>query len=68
LHTKETPLKADLLEKLLNLKIATQHKQEGYKLTATKKWRDIHKIWAEYKDKPRKEAVANFRIKTGHDA
>ena len=34
---------------------------------ATKKWRDSHKIWAEYKDKLRKEAVANFRLKTGHD-
>ena len=24
-------------------------------------------FWAEYKGKPRKEAVANFRLKTGHD-
>jgi hypothetical protein len=36
-------------------------------LAATKKWRDIHKICAEYKGKPRKEAVANFRLETGRD-
>jgi len=24
-------------------------------------------MWAEYKGKPRKEAVANFRHTTGHD-
>jgi head-tail adaptor len=36
-------------------------------MAATKKWRDIYKIWAEYKDKPRKETVANFRLKTGHN-
>jgi head-tail adaptor len=44
-----------------------QYKQEANELTTTKKWRDNHKIWAEYKGKPRKEAVANFRLRTGHD-
>jgi len=44
-----------------------KHKQEADKLGITKKLRDIHKIWAEYKGKPRMEAVANFRLKTGHD-
>ena len=44
-----------------------KYKQEANELAATKKWRDIHKIWAEYKGKPRKEAVASFRLKTGHD-
>jgi len=67
LHTKGTPLQADSLEKLLNQKIATWYKQEADELAATKKWRDIHKIWAEYKGRTRKEAVANFRLKTGHD-
>jgi len=67
LHTKETPTQADSLKKLLNHKIAKKYKQEADELAATKKWRDIHKIWAEYKGKPRKKAVANFRLKTGHD-
>jgi len=31
------------------------------------KRRDIHKIWAEYKGKCRKETVTNFRLKIGHD-
>jgi hypothetical protein len=31
------------------------------------KWRDIHKIWAAYEGKHRKETVANFRLKTGQD-
>jgi head-tail adaptor len=64
----ETPLQADTLKKLLNRKIATKYKQEADELAATKKWTDIHKIWAEYKDNPRKEVVANFRLKTGHTA
>jgi hypothetical protein len=37
------------------------------KLAAPEKWRDIHNICAEYKDKPRKAVVANFRLTTGHD-
>jgi hypothetical protein len=44
-----------------------KYKQEADKLAMTKKLRDIHKIWAEYKGKPRKGAVENFRLKTGHD-
>ena len=44
LHTKETPLQADSLKKLLNHKIAVKYKEEADELTATKKWRDIHKI------------------------
>jgi hypothetical protein len=68
LHTKETPLHADTPKKLLNYKMATKYKQEADKLAATKKWRDSHKIWAEYKGKPREEAVANFRLQTGQTA
>jgi hypothetical protein len=42
--------------------------EEADELAATKKWTDIHKIRAEYKDNPRKEVVANFRLKTGQTA
>jgi len=42
-------------------------KQTLGQLAATKKWTDIHKICAEYKGKPSKEVVANFRLKTGDD-
>jgi hypothetical protein len=52
----------------LNCKITKEYEQEANKLAATKKWRDIHKIWVEFKVKPRKEAVANFRLKTVHDS
>jgi len=68
LHTKETPSQADSMKKLLNHKIATKYKQEADALAITKKWRDFHKTWAEYKGKPRKKAVANFGLKTGHDS
>ena len=68
LHTKETPLQAESLKELLNCKIATKYKQEAEKLAHNnKKWRDVHKIWAEDSSKPRKEVVVNFRLKTGHD-
>jgi hypothetical protein len=50
----------------MNHKIA-KYKQEAAELAETNKRRDIHKIWAEYKDKRRKEAEANFRHKTGHN-
>jgi hypothetical protein len=51
----------------LNRKTAKEYKQEADELAATKKWRDIHKIWAAYKGKPRKEAGAYIRLKTGYD-
>jgi hypothetical protein len=57
LHTTETALKAETLKKLLNLKTAKKCRQKADEMAATKKWRDIHKIWVEYKGKPRKEAV-----------
>jgi head-tail adaptor len=44
-----------------------KYTQEAGELATTKKWIEIHKIWAEYKGKPRKEAVTNFRHKTWHD-
>jgi hypothetical protein len=44
-----------------------KYTQEAGELATTKKWTNIHKIWAEYKGKPRKEAVANFRHKMGND-
>jgi len=47
--------------------MVTKYKQEADELAATKKWRDIHKIWTGYKHKPRKEVVANCRLKTGHE-
>jgi hypothetical protein len=43
------------------------YKQEADELVATKKWRGIHKIWAEYKGKCRKETEVNFRLKIGND-
>jgi len=44
LHTKETPLQADSVKKLLNRKIATKYKQEADEPAAIKKWRDSHKM------------------------
>ena len=67
LHTKETHTQADALRKLVNHKITTKYKQEANELDATKKWTDIYKSWLEYKGKPRKYVVANFRLKTGRD-
>jgi hypothetical protein len=64
LYTKETPNQVGSLKNLLNRKIATKYKQEANEPAAIKKWRDIHKIWAAYKVKPRKELEANFRLKT----
>ena len=67
-HAKESPLQADPLKKLLNCKVAIQCKQEADELATTKKWRDIHKIWATYKDERRNEAIPNCRLKTGWTA
>ena len=44
-----------------------KYTQEAGEMVTTKKWTDMHKMWAEYEGKPRKEPVANFRHKTGHD-
>jgi hypothetical protein len=42
--------------------MATRYKQDADELATTKKRRDIHKIWAEYKGRPKKEAVANMNL------
>jgi len=51
LHAIRTPLQTDTMKKLLNHKIAMRYKQETDELAATKKWRDIHKIWANLRRK-----------------
>ena len=44
------------------------YKQEADKLATTKKLRDIHKTWAEYKDKPWKEVVQILDSRQGMTA
>ena len=51
----------------LSRRIATKYKQKPGELAATKKWKDSHKIWAEYKDKPRMQAIPSLGLKTGHE-
>jgi len=67
LRTVETQTQADSLRKFLNRKIDKKYKREDDELTPTTKWRDIKEFWVGYKGKPRKKAVANVRLKTGHD-
>jgi hypothetical protein len=62
LRIKEMPPHADTLKKLLNGKIATEYIQEADDLAATKKWREIHKSWAEYKGKPSLHCATSRKV------
>ena len=52
-----------------NTKQKTQEKffQEAITLSSKTKWQNIKSTWENNKNKPRKQAVALFRLNTGHD-
>jgi hypothetical protein len=41
--------------------------QEATTLSSNTQWRNIKSTWENNKNKPRKQAVALFRLDTGHD-
>ena len=62
-----TILDAQEIKSLLRKRAMQNYKLTTIKYTKDKQWANIQQEWAVNKHKPRKEAVATFRLKTGHD-
>ena len=47
--------------------ISTKFSQEAIASSSKTQWQNIKSTWENNKNKPRKQAVANFRLNTGHN-
>ena len=61
------PIPLDSLKRNIQERIMSLYKKELLIHSRGKTWENIREDWTEYSNRPRKEAVANFRLKTGHD-
>lgn len=60
-------LDAQEIKTLLKKRAQQNYKLKAHEIIKDKQWANIQKEWAINKHRPRKEAVATFRLKTGHD-
>ncbi|GFT36304.1 uncharacterized protein LOC103523915 [Nephila pilipes] len=55
------------LKRCISEKIMLNYNMDLTNKSRVKSWENIGNDWKEFSHRPRKEAVANFRLKTGHD-
>lgn len=67
IKTSETTLEVGAMKKLIASRTKIKNKLEAMEQSENKKWHKIRDEWDNYKKKPRREAVAHFRLRTGHD-
>lgn len=61
------PIPLDSLRRSIRENIMSAYNMELSINSKGKLWETIRDDWSEFSRRPRKEAVANFRLKTGHD-
>ena len=61
------PLSVQATKKIINKSTLEHWEKETKQKAARRKWEKVNELWAVNKSKPRKEAVALFRLATGHD-
>jgi hypothetical protein len=66
LQNKQTPLNFETIKRLIKKKTQEKFAQEARASSSKTQCQNIKSTW-ENKNKPRKQAVANFRLNTGHD-
>jgi len=67
-HTsKQTPLNFETIKRLIKRKTQENFSQEAIASSNKTQWQNIKTTWENNKNKPRKQAVANFWLNTGHD-
>ena len=67
LHSKQTPLNFETIKRRIKEKTQKQFLQDGTASSRETQWHNIKFTWENNKNKPRRQAVANFRLNTGHD-
>jgi hypothetical protein len=67
LLSKRTKLNFKTVKRLIKQKNQEKYLQEAITLSNKTQWQNIKSTWENNKNKPRKQAVALFRLHTGHD-
>jgi ribonuclease HI len=67
LLSKHTALNPETIKRLIKQKTQENFLQEATTLSNNTQWRNIKSTWENNKNKPRRQAVALFRLNTGHD-
>lgn len=67
LPQENLPIPTETLKKVAQRKVQKLQNDIHVDRSRGKAWEDIQNDWPKFCQKPRKEAVAAFRIKTGHD-
>jgi len=66
LQNKQTPPNFETIKRLIKQKTQEKFSQEAMASSSKTQWQNIKSTWENNKNKP-KQAVANFRLNTGHD-
>jgi GH24 family phage-related lysozyme (muramidase) len=67
LQNKQTSPNSETIKRLTKQKTQEKFSQEAIALSSNTQWQNIKSTWQNNKNEPRKQAVANFRLNTGHD-
>jgi len=67
LQNKQTPLNFETIKRLIKQKTQEKFSQEAIAASGKTQCQNIKTTWENNKNKSRKQAVANFRLNTGHD-
>jgi hypothetical protein len=67
LHIKQTLPNHETIKRLIKGKTQEKCLQEAKASSRETQWHNIKATWEHNKNKPRRQAVANFRLNTGHD-
>jgi len=67
LYNKQTPPNYETIKRLIKRKTQETFFQEATASSRDTQWHNIKSTWEHNKNKPRRQAVANFRLNTGHD-
>ena len=67
LYHRESTHDFSTLRRLMTRKTNSRFLEEARNISERKPWSGIEQLWNNNCRKPRKEAVANFRLETGHD-
>jgi len=67
LLNKQTPLNFETIKRLIKQKTQEKCSQEAIASFNKTQWQNIKTTWKNNKNKPRKQAVANFWLNTGHN-
>jgi GH24 family phage-related lysozyme (muramidase) len=67
LLNKHTELDFKTVKRLIKQKTQEKYLKEAITLSSKTQWQNIKSTWENNKNKPRKQAVALFRLNTGHN-